>query len=328
MITDESYNTENLKDPAYWDFYYDARYCGPSRDAYIGMMLDKYRNYDPDIVPNSSPDNQETVEASLIVSKELMAKADREQEAVKREGLHPDYHRHSSGLITCGVINCDCDVIVSYDKYCDIGCYHNGLARVQDRKTKLFGFIDRHGNEVIPCTWRSAGDFSQHLADVQDEYEKYGYVDVTGEIVIPCEWNGAWPFHEGLARVLDYRRMTGMINQRGEEVIDCVWRDMSDFHEDLAGVKDIDGLYGFIDRTGEIVIPCRWKNVWAFSEGLAIVENFKERFGFINKKGELVIPCRWKKVNPFKNGVAKVSDSRTIFLKDKWVYIDKQGQIK
>lgn len=51
----------------------------------------------PDIVLDSSPGNQER-ELPLIVSKELREKADREQEAVEREGLRPDYHRYSNGL--------------------------------------------------------------------------------------------------------------------------------------------------------------------------------------------------------------------------------------
>lgn len=28
--------------PAYWDFYYDERYCGPSREAYIERMVKQY----------------------------------------------------------------------------------------------------------------------------------------------------------------------------------------------------------------------------------------------------------------------------------------------
>ena len=67
--------------------------------------------------------------------------------------------------------------------------------------------------------------------------------------------------------------------------------------------------------------------MWSFQDGLAVVQDFNKRLGFINKSGELVIPCRWKKVNYFHNGLAKVSDSKTFFFKDKWVYIDRQGRV-
>ena len=29
-------------DPAYWAFYYDERYCGPSREAYVERMVKQY----------------------------------------------------------------------------------------------------------------------------------------------------------------------------------------------------------------------------------------------------------------------------------------------
>lgn len=327
MNNDETYNaSEDKTSPEYWDFYYDARYCGPSREAYVGEMVSRYRNANYDPAFSSGLQGTE-VDTSLCVSEELREKADREQQAVEREGLRPDYHRFSNGMHTCGVVNRNCDVIVSYDRYSNIGFYHNGLARVYNRKTNKFGFIDRHGNEVIPCIWSSAGEFSQYLAGVKDESEECGYVDVTGKLVIPCDWAESWPFQEGLARVQDYRGMIGMINQRGEEVIPCIWYGMGDFSEGLAGVKNEEGKCGFVDRTGSLVISCRWKNVWTFCEGLAVVQNFNERLGYINKKGYLVIPCCWKKANFFKDGFAKVSKSKTIFLKDKWVYIDKEGRI-
>ena len=82
-----------------------------------------------------------------------------------------------------------------------------------------------------------------------------------------------------------------------------------------------------IDVRGDIVIPCRWRAMWSFVDGLAVVQDFNKRLGFIDRSGELVIPCRWKKVNYFQNGLAKVSESKTFFFKDKWVYIDKQGRI-
>ena len=103
---------------------------------------------------------------------------------------------------------------------------------------------------------------------------------------------------------------------------------MSDCYEGLIAVKNSEGKCGFINKKGEIVIPCKWRQTWAFRGGLAIVQDWNKRLGFINKSGELVIPCRWKKANYFEGSLAKVSDSkRFLFFKDKWVYIDKQGNI-
>ena len=393
---------ENKTSPAYWDYIYDPRYCGPSRSAYVEEMVRRYSNpnYQPPEQPHpvsqpaqkstpsnpepppvpphpvsqppkvtepprpvsqplkvtesphpvsqppkvtepprpvsdaikepSRPVSQPSRSSSHPVSEAVREKANREQKEIERLGLHPTYHDDFSynrpGLNFVAIVDRHGTKIISNEEYVNVGNYYNGRARAQNRKTRKCGFVDMHGKEVIPCIWRSAGEFSEYLAAVQDEYRKCGYVDVNGKLVIQCIWEEAWPFHEGMARVQDGRKI-GMINHRGKLVIPCVWDGMGDFSEGLAGVRDDNGKCGYMDKTGKVVIPFRWKNVWPFSEGLAVVQDFNKRLGFINKSGELVIPCRWKKVNYFKDGLAKVSASKTLFFRDKWVYIDKQGRI-
>ena len=39
MAQDDYNSSIDRSDPAYWDFYYDPRYCGPSREAYVGRMV-------------------------------------------------------------------------------------------------------------------------------------------------------------------------------------------------------------------------------------------------------------------------------------------------
>lgn len=322
---------DDKANPAHWYYYYDERFCGPSREDYMEKMAQKYRE-SAKLGPKrkTAPDaSGSTKEPFLLVPEEVMEKADKDQEEVNRCRIRPTYRKDPillNGLNFVAVKDVNGHVIVSNEKYRDVDFYYNGLARAQNRKTRKFGFVDRHGKEVIPCIWRSAGQFSEYLAGVQNNTGKSGFIDVTGHLVILCTWKEAWPFHEGLARVQDHNNKIGMIDQQGKIVIPCVWRGMGYFSEGLASFMDDSGKCGYMDRTGKIVIPSRWKNAWTFSEGLAIVQDFNKRLGYIDKSGELVIPCRWKKASYFRNGQAKVSDSKSIFLKDIWVYIDKQGR--
>ena len=356
---------DDKANPAYWYHHYDERYCGPSREAYMEKMAKQYResiqpkpgkktppsapvtatqedcaqqqlppardNRDEHHKANPHSSSESTNAPFFIVPKATREKANRDQQEVNRCGIRPFYRKDritvKYGMNFVAIVDRKNQVIVSNEKYLDVDFYYNGLARALDRKTGKYGFVDRHGNEVIPCVWRSAGQFSEYLVGVQDENRKSGYVDVTGRLVIPCTWKETWGFHEGLARVQDDNDKIGMIDQRGNLVIPCVWRGMGDFSEGLASFMDDNGKCGYMDRTGKIVIPSRWKNAWTFCEGRAIVQDFNKRLGYIDKSGELVIPCRWKKVNYFHNGLAKVSDSKSFFLKDKWVWIDKQGRI-
>lgn len=309
-VSPDEYDT----DPEYWNFYYDARYCGSSREAYVERMVRQSRNRKE----RERGYNDEIPELIRRV-------ADRNQQEVVQEGLRTDLHLHSSSAYY-GLINRNGETIVEYGKYSLIDPFHNGLARVVDRKTGKFGFINPKGNEIIPCVWKSTGEFSEYLAGVKGDDNKCGYVDVAGQHVIPRTWDESWPFQEGMARVMK-DGMMGMIDRRGALVIPCVWRGMGDIGEGLIGVQNTDGKCGYIDKTGKIIISCQWKNVWVFSEDRAVVQDLNDRLGYIDKSGTLIIPCQWKQAEFFKNGKAKVLVKKHFFRKDEWVYIDKQGRV-
>lgn len=363
---------DDKTNPAYWAYYYDPRYCGPSMEAYCNKMAAKSRreqghqqrpvsrdNCPPvnDVVdsvlqattaqkqpkPKPAPkttfssgpkpkatfssDSKSETKTPDPAFQAAMQKADEEQKAVILEGLYPLWKQMKGGPVFAGILNSKKEVVISDKEYSMIGPFRNGLAVAHSRKTKKFGFIDRHGNEVVPCCWRSVGPFNEYMAAVVDEHRRCGYVDVTGRLVVQCLWDEGWPFQNGFARVQGGNQKIGMIDQSGRLVIPCIWKGMGDFSEGLAGVQDDNGKCGYIDKTGKVVIPCRWKQVWTFCEGRAVVQDFNKKLGFIDKAGELVIPCIWKRVNYFNKGLAKVAKSRRFLFKFKWVYIDPQGNI-
>ena len=362
---------DDKTNPAYWYFYYDERYCGPSREAYCEKMAAQARKEQGrqkrQAVPKSTdtpsidkavdnvrqsleakkqpkPTTKTTISSDTTSKATISSdstsetktsdpafqaakkKADEEQQAVILEGLYPLWKQMKGGPVFTGIVNSKKEVVISDKEYSMIGPFRNGLAVAHSRKTKKFGFIDRHGKEVIPCCWRSVGPFNEYMAAVVDEHKRCGYVDVTGRLVVQCLWDEGWPFQNGYARVQGNKKI-GMIDQSGKLVVPCIWKGMGDFSEGLAGVQDDNGKCGYIDKTGKLVIPCRWKQVWTFCEGRAVVQDFNKRLGFIDTSGELVIPCIWKRVNYFSNGLAKVAKDRTFPFRFKWVYIDPQGRI-
>ena len=132
------------------------------------------------------------------------------------------------------------------------------LIRVQDEKGK-WGFIDKTGKEVIPCTWKDAKDFCEGQALVQDDNEKWGFIDKTGKEVIPCKWEDAKDFSEGLVSVMDTNGKYGFIDKTGKVVIPCTWQDAEDFSNGMVRVQDVaNKKWGFIDKTGKVIIPCKW----------------------------------------------------------------------
>lgn len=83
------------------------------------------------------------------------------------------------------------------------------------------GFIDETGEEVIPCEWIEALDFSEGLAAVKDFHKvivnphKWGYIDMGGVIAIRCTWDFADSFHNGVATVKDNKGLFLKIDKDG-----------------------------------------------------------------------------------------------------------------
>lgn len=109
-----------------------------------------------------------------------------------------------------------------------------------------YGFIDKHGNEIIPPQYNFAHGFSNGLASVCLNF-RYGFIDKSGNEVVPIKYASTHGgFSDGLA---------------GVEI--CTRKGL---------------LYSFVDLQGNEVIPPKYDFAWFFMEGLAAVE-IKPRTG-------------------------------------------------
>ena len=205
-------------------------------------------------------------------------------------------------------------------EYEEIYDYSDGVAKVKNEEDK-WGFIDVNGKEIISCKWKKVYSFSEGLASVQDEKDFWGVVDKNGNLVSPCIWKSAIRYSDGLARVEDEHGLYGYIDKNGKLVIPCKWKSAGAFSEGLAKAWNDKLDYGFIDKNGEEVIPFKYIGVGDFSEGLARA-SVDGKDGFIDKTGEIVIPYRWYFTKNFSEGLAGVKDDN-----EKWGFIDKKGNL-
>ena len=214
------------------------------------------------------------------------------------------------------------------DKYwngngCDYGkydwhddCICNGLIKV--RLDGKYGFINKDGEEIIPCKYEDADAFSDGLAKVKSA-EGWGFVNENGEEIIPCKYEDADAFSGGLARVKSAEGW-GFVNEDGEEIIACKYEEACGFSEGLAGVKSADG-WGFVNENGEEIISCKYEDVDVFFDGLALVQsNEGWGWGFVNENGEEIIPCKYIDADDFFDGLARVHS------KEGWGFVNKDGE--
>jgi hypothetical protein len=229
--------------------------------------------------------------------------------------------------------------------------FKEGLALAM--KDKLYGFIDKKGNEVVPfeydrVPWSSYfgeqnffnfnyDNFSEGLA-VLMKNGKCGYINKQNQVVIPFIYDRAFGFDHGLAWVQQNEKW-GMVNKKGKLVIPCEYDEYSSLSdkelEALIGVSDgmirlrKNELTGFADSTGRIVVPLKYENTSSFHFGVAGVQK-NEVWGFIDKTGKEIIPPTYKWIynrdsygseNPFEDGnTAIVMPTDTTFI-----LINKQG---
>ena len=57
--------------------------------------------------------------------------------------------------------------------------FHGGLARIWDKSTQKYGYINKQGDEVFPCQFDMAEDMSEGVALVQ-KGNLFGFVDAKG----------------------------------------------------------------------------------------------------------------------------------------------------
>ena len=214
-----------------------------------------------------------------------------------------------------GFINKDGEEIIPC-KYEDADNIPDGLIRV--KSAEGWGFVNENGEEIISCKYEDAGAFSDGLARVKSA-EGWGFVNENGEEIISCKYEDAGAFSDGLAKVKSAEGC-GFVNKNGEEIISCKYEDADDFFDGLARVQSKEG-WGFVNKNGEEIISCKYEDAYAFEGGLSLVKS-KEGYGFVNNDGEEIIPCKYEDAHGFLFG----ANTAEVKLNGEWINIDKTGK--
>lgn len=175
------------------------------------------------------------------------------------------------------------------NKYKFIGELHDGLARVQNNKG-LWGFINRRGEEVIPCQFKESNSFTEGLAPVCNEEGKWGYIDKNGNLVIDYQFDGACCFICGIA-LIKLNEKYGFINKNGNKINKNEFPEAYFFKNGLGVVKYFEegkSVYSYIDEDGKLFGKYHWCSQFD-SNGLAIVCQYKPSINQIINKDFKVI---------------------------------------
>ena len=197
---------------------------------------------------------------------------------------------------------------------------------------EFFTLIDKMGNKVESKPYKKVGQFYNAQTDICPVFEgnAMGFVNRLGQEIIPCRFLGGAIFQYNLLSVcdaLESNSMYGFINKAGETVIPLKFKQAgsSSFQNGLARAQ-LNNETVLVDTLGNVVFKTKKGTIQGYSNGLVMVFiNRTERtgYGWLNLKNEFVINPIYDDAENFNaNGWAVVS------LNGKKGLIDKTGKIK
>ena len=124
------------------------------------------------------------------------------------------------------------NVLTLDKKYSNATVFTNGYAVVTEKESEKSGYIDKSGNEIIPCIYDSAGSFNDDLAAVCKD-GKWGYINSRNETIIPFEYDAAYGAASGLA-VVGIGNKFGLIDYSNSVIIPFVFDDISTYSNEIA----------------------------------------------------------------------------------------------
>jgi hypothetical protein len=150
---------------------------------------------------------------------------------------------------------------------------------------------------------------------------KFGYINRHGKDIVSPKYTQAFHFHNGLARV-EMDRRVGFVDSTGREVLPTNYFFGTDFKKGIAIVSSTGG-YGCIDKKGKIIIPLEYSVISPMASRIGVagaepvdgyfvdgvIPVFKaEKGGLVDKTGKAVTPLKYNKIAVCDGNVFCVSD--------------------
>lgn len=209
--------------------------------------------------------------------------------------LDCDYgYINTNGCIIVKKNNIEIEIPHEYDWGYD---FNDGYFIVQ--KGKLFGALDEHFNEIIPCLLESKEEVILTYSKVKCHCylaEKKSYIEGYMNLLPPIRF--------------EENSLFGYKSHIGKVIFPPVLK-VREFVEGMA-IINIGGKFGYINQCLQLIIKPIYDYASNFSEGLALVHEIGKGNMFINKNGEPVIKCDYhlECIEPFYDGVANCEYNR------------------
>ena len=163
----------------------------------------------------------------------------------------------------------------------------DGLERAQDwSKDYLYGYMNANEEWVIQPKYSYSNDFSENVASVQIDDDKWGYINALGEWLVTPQFDQAESFENGMAFVQQNDKW-GAINLLGEWIVEPILDSELYVLGDTAEAS-INDKVGILDKSFSWVIPPVYDRIDAEDDGFYIAE-YENKVGLLNSDGNWAI---------------------------------------
>ncbi len=225
--------------------------------------------------------------------------------------------------------------------------FKNGLLKVS--KNGKFGFINKMGQQVLPCIFDEATNGSKGIHVIIDGKEGFYLHD--GTVLFNCEYDLVFDEYERGIFVVEKNGQQGVFDIKGKEIMPCIYQrckisdliwcespDMwyaadlngkiiakvskpedaevyvSDFIYDVAYVE-IKYYSGeierrIIDNQGHSCVVSDYYYLEHYSNGLFFVSTKESKVGLIDKNNNIVLPTEYDGID--SNIIKKMADNRVV----------------
>lgn len=201
-----------------------------------------------------------------------------------------------------GLINTAGEFVVELDStFGGVGYFSKGLALFYTTKG-LWGIVNTSGEAFLPAIYKNIYRDRNNGYIIEDTLGRHGYINCHGDIVVPCKYNDALGFTEGLMVVATGSKY-GYVDTLGNWVIDTMYDDARIFGNGVARVK-IGNQWHFIDHNGDLVFELLFDDILTgFTCNRAFVKK-DGKIEMINRKGQKIAEINADTMYGFNEGYA------------------------
>lgn len=178
--------------------------------------------------------------------------------------------------------------------------YMNGFAMVQALETYLCGYLNEAGEEVIPCQYQYALNFSENGFALVKNNDLWGVIDKAGKEVLPCAYTYISHYPNSPVYILQQVEvhegnetcLSGAYHSQTRQVLAPQYADLSPiFKTEWLLATDYAGKKGVVDIVGKIIVPYLYDGVSYEHSWKTFLVRQGDLWGALNEQGAEILPC-------------------------------------